>query len=200
MNAKTMLAEAHDKLEQNSFSEACALYRQAAMISEPNQKQLGNLAVAEEEERLQYRRELCRRYPGSFDCKLSLIQILNSAAHSSLAVQLASELLSASDLRENQHLLLRFVRLKSAIATTNVELVIEDFAELWKAGEDNGAAYRCRKGILMSLASCSDPAYVEAFQRLSELAFLDEQVAHFFELKAEELRMMRLALDQNAAR
>jgi len=200
MDTESPFAEAQRKLEQNSFHEAVALYRETAMGFEPSQRQLGNLAVAEDEDRLQFRRELCRRHPNSLGCKMSMLQTLESGGHSGLAVQVASEILSTNDLTQSQELLLRLLRLKSALATPRCALILEDFAHLWQAGEEHVAALRCRKGILTSMAACRDPLHVDAFEQLSELPFLGEPVAKLFKTKAEELRLMQSVLGQDTRR
>lgn len=200
MRAELLFAEAQSNLDQNRFREASDLYRQAATICEPTQTQLGNLSLAEAEDRVQSRRELCSRYPTSLNCKLSLIQALDSAGHSNLAVQRASEALLADDLAQNEQLLLRLVRLKSAVASATCKLVLEDFVHVWNAGEHNVAAFRCRKGVLTSLLGCSDTRCVDTFEELSALPCVDELVANLFKTKAEELRLMRSVLGQDTQR
>ncbi len=148
MNPELLFAEAAKRLEQNRFREASALFRQAATVREPTRNQLANLSVAEDEDRVQARREICSRYRSSLTCKLSLVQALESAGHPGLAVQQASEALEANGLSQNEELLVRLVRLKSALATTSCHLMLEDFAYVWQAGEENAVVFRFRKEVL----------------------------------------------------
>lgn len=183
--------DANRRLDENNFSEAVSLFRKAALTSEPTAMQIVNLGIAEDEERLQFRKTICERYPQSIHCQLNLVLTLHNVGHSGLAVRLASEMISATKLTEMDLLQARIIRLRAALAAKVYEIVILDFSELWQAGLSNSVALRCRTGIVSDLASANAPEFCGVFDELSRLPFVEEDVAEFLRAKANELNAAR---------
>jgi len=177
------------ELEKYNFELSRQLFRDAALLSEPNQSQLGNLSLAEDEEIIHFRRELCRCYPDSFVCKISLIQNLHNGRHSGLAVLRASEALKENQLNEKEEFVVRLLRLKSSLDSRSIAVhFIEDFVYIWSAGSNNRGAYLCRRGVLKSICSCSIASFIEVFEELISLPFLSERVLSLITHKIAGLR------------
>ncbi|MES2792319.1 MAG: hypothetical protein V4719_22065 [Planctomycetota bacterium] len=186
--------QAETQLEINNFAAARELFIDAAKRFAPSQGLLANLSVAEDELRLQVRREIRACHPDSFESCISELQSLISVGRAERAMILASELVSSST-SESQLIVAHLMRFRASVRTRILETAIEDFTYLWAAGEIHEGARRFRYGLLKSLAAVDESTACNIMQQLSLIPDLPESVSLFLRAKTEELRCLQSARD-----
>jgi hypothetical protein len=190
-----IIEEANHLLEENNFGAARSMYQRAAMLASPTQHVLGNLHVAEEQERLQFRRAIIQKYPESRAARLDEIAILMSMDHHwyDHAIDRCTDLLlHNSQAPDNLHI--RWLRLQAAAHRGNYKTFLEDFPELWTAGDTFTWAIRSRRTLVQELAKLGDPGAIPVLELLNQKTWLPLAVKEFLEAKIRELKTLTTAM------
>lgn len=191
-----LLEEASWKLEEHDFAGAREAYRAAALHAPPTPTTLGNLSIAEDQERLQFRRMLSQQYPESVEARLSEADVLLAIHRPALAVRLYTELLQTCNTDLQHTLPIRLRRFQAAVHSGDAQALREDFTAIWLAGETLPPAKRFRARLLHGLAGLADAKAMSSLETLAEQAWLPPQVQQFFAVKVKELQALAMVLPE----
>jgi hypothetical protein len=195
-DATALLEEADRLLDENEYRAALEQYREAALATLPSAHLLANLSVAEDQDRLAFRRVLKERFPQSLECRLSEVGVLIAIAWYDQAVRSCTELLNTSAKNTLDKVRIHRLRLRAAVSGGDCATLDEDFLAIWRAGDTHPAAERIRMGLVKDLARVGDPTAARALRRIGGQQGIPREVKKFIDGKASEL----LALDYVAHR
>ncbi len=201
---RSLIDEANRLLDENEFAAARDTFRAAAIQAAPTRPLLGNLNVAEQQERLQFSRILGEKHPNSLIAQLEQIALLMSmgdqwTAH---AVVRCSELLQTIglDTLETHHI--QRLRFRAASQTVYGSMpdpyrtLVEDFTEVWRAGEIYAWAVQPRTGMLQEIASMNEPEVIPVLGVLAQQEWLPLNTRKFLETKISELEALKEATQE----
>lgn len=195
---KQLIEEADSLLENNEFAAARDLYRSAVLLAPPTEDVLGKLRVAEEQDQLQFSRNLRHHFPASLVVQKNEIRTLMQMgnAWNVHALMRCTELLEAGSLELPETLHIRWRRLKAAIRAGRHQVqdqyrtLIEDFFELWDAGTRLPWAMKIRSNLVEELAGLIDPLAIETLTDLSERDWAPSGLKEFLNTKIRELHTL----------
>ena len=193
-----LIEEADRQLEANNFALAGELFRDACMLAPPTRHIFTNLRVAEEQERLQFYRQLEAKYPDSLLVKSKLMGVyLDMPGHwKARAIDISTKLLQTLTLEIAEELRLRRIRFSTMLrcadyATPDRDRVLtEDFTYLWQAGNHYPWATKTRGSLLAELAGVADPILGLAVASLAEADWLPAKAGELLRKKADELLIL----------
>jgi hypothetical protein len=196
---KDLLKQAYTKLDSNDFVGAREDYRKAVMLDEPDGDIIHNLNTAEQEEKLEFFRNLRAKYPNSFSIRLSEANYLAASQYKAQAIDRYSEMLELFGENLKDHLIARLNRLGTA-CRDNVEirqtLIINDFQSIWTMGDQYEPARKLRPTMLRMLAN--ELHKEECIPILEELVGdrqLPVSIRELFEAKIVELHYLSKAIE-----
>lgn len=187
--------QAYQLLDANDFAGARDLYRAAAMLDLPDERALGNLAVAEGEERLQFRRALYEKHH-SLVAKMSVIHALFIAKHYDSVLRECTDLLTKGDLTVVEDLRIRWLRFRSALRTFNfprdipLTVIAEDFWWLWFITMPK-LVERSRNLLLIEVAQVQHTHLIPVLESLADDARLPPPAQKFLQAKVHELQLLQ---------
>ncbi len=188
-DADELLSEADALLEQNRFSEAKLAYRAVLESGVASSRAIINLEVAEGEDRLAFLRSLVARYPEEMEYRIAQVNELILAGRADHAIQFCTLMLGkTTELREQ--LLIRLLRLRAAAQSWRCESYVEDFREVWNAGETVPGFDRMRRTLIESISGCTRVEAIPSFQALAEGRIVSEALVQFIQAKVTELRAL----------
>lgn len=153
--------EADQKLDVSDFAGAAHLYRAAMKSHEPSAQVLGNLGIAEEADAVQFRSELVHLYGRSLTVRMALARCLLASKKSSQALDCCTRALQELLVDPKSEILLRRLRLESALASRQYDIAANDFRFIWQAGEKLPVSQAFRSRLLSFVSSLSEPKAVE---------------------------------------
>ncbi len=180
---KRILENATTKLEANDFSGAIQDLRQVSMKSLPSRDVLTLLNIAENDERVLFRRQLSEKYPESLHIHMEEIYVVKDRK-SSRAVYLCSKALELSD-EVSDEIHIRLIRCEAAIRALMFQVFVEDFVFLWEKGPTSVS-----KQSLHILAGIQNPKIVSALEGLMQNDIFPSHVRQLLELKIRELKLL----------
>ena len=137
-----LLDEADRLLDEYDFTGSVAAFREAAHLGPLTSDWLMNFRIAEENEQIEFRKQLTRMFPASLDLALDEVEALGRAGFGPQAVARCSDLLKSSVLTPMQIRLIRHARFEVARKTRESALFADDFLYLW--GESNALGHPAR--------------------------------------------------------
>jgi hypothetical protein len=191
-----LIAEADRKLEENSYAEARDLYRAAALMTSPTRATLVNLSIAEDQDRLEFRRQLSLAHPTSTQVRLAEASALTSAHRARQAIQIYTQMLGWETIDSHKAFAVRLARLRVAASSGDYQVLQNDFLALWKASAADPRLRRLRPTMLRSLAQLHDVKAIGMLQVLFEDTDIGSPVKHFLESKITELRSLAAAIEE----
>jgi hypothetical protein len=192
-----MLAEADRLLERGDFAQALSLLRRAIPLAVPDQQALANLAIAEDHERMEFRRRLSQRYPRARDLRLSEAASAIAAFRPERACTIYSALLR-EPAGDDAHgdLIVRLLRARAAARSRRYDLLVEDLTViLLEAGRSpvRAALRSAALRIIAEVADC-DAAPMLAALVHDTAALRDRRLTGFLRRKISELEALAAAL------
>lgn len=184
------IAEAEAKLDKNDFAGAIEDCR-AAAIQMPTKIDLvlGNLSVAETQERLAFAREMSGLYPGSIIAGFREAQLLLESGFTLQAIGRFSGLIALSKEDLTQEKRARLGRLEAALRAGAYPVFVEDFLWLWKA-----ATLPLQKRHLLRILSQADKVdFLSVLKRLLEEERFPSEIRDFVQAKIDELEALNSA-------
>lgn len=184
------IAEAKTKLDKNDFAGAIEDYR-AAAVQMPTKIDLvlGNLSVAETQERLAFAREMSRLYPDSIIVGFREAQLLLESGFTLQAIERFSNLIALSKEDLLQEKRARLGRLEAALRAGAYQVFVEDFLWLWKA-----ATLPLQKQHLLRFLSRADKVdFLSMLKQLLEGERFPLEIRNFVQAKIDELEAFNSA-------
>ena len=184
------IAKAETKLDKNDFAGAIEDYRAAAVQMPPKiDLVLGNLSVAETQERLAFAREMSRLYPDSIIVGFREAQLLLESGFTPQAIERFSNLIALSKEDSLQEKRARFGRLEAALRAGAYQVFVEDFLWLWKA-----ATLPLQKQHLLRFLSRADKVdFLSMLKQLLEGERFPLEIRNFVQAKIDELKALNSA-------
>jgi tetratricopeptide (TPR) repeat protein len=187
--------EADQKLDVNDFAAAVNLYRAAMKSHEPSAQVLGNLDIAEDADAVQFHSELARLYGRSLTVRMALARCLLASKRSSQALDCCTRALQELLVDPKSEILLRRLRLESALASRQYDIAASDFRFIWQAGEKLPASRAFRRRLLSFVASLNEPKAVEFIDGIRVVLTTPIGIA-LAEAKLKELVALGAAIDE----
>lgn len=184
------IAEAKTKLDKNDFAGAIEDYR-AAAVQMPTKIDLvlGNLSVAETQERLAFAREMSRLYPDSIIVGFREAQLLLESGFTLQAIERFSNLIALSKEDSLQEKRARLGRLEAALRAGTYQVFVEDFLWLWKV-----ATLPLQKQHLLRFLSRADKVdFLSMLKQLLEGERFPLEIRNFVQAKIDELEAFNSA-------
>ena len=184
------IAEAKTRFDKNDFAGAIEDYR-AAAIQMPTKIDLvlGNLSVAETQERLAFAREMSRLYPDSIIVGFREAQLLLESGFTPQAIERFSNLIALSKEDLLQEKRARLGRLEAALRAGAYQVFVEDFLWLWKA-----ATLPLQKQHLLRFLSRADKVdFLSMLKQLLEGERFPLEIRNFVQAKIDELEAFNSA-------
>ncbi|WP_342373838.1 tetratricopeptide repeat protein [Myxococcus stipitatus] len=188
-HTESLRLEADRKFEEGDFAGAREAYRSCLLESAPTPGALGNLSIAEDWDRLEFRIELSKRHPDSKEVRLALAHAYLNAQRPPQAVALLDELIGA-ETESARRIPLLLVRLRAALAARNFDIAAVDFVELWMAGAHIPPARRFRKGMLREVSGVVDPGVETMLRALESQLTSEASLLEFIAAKRGQLRAL----------
>jgi hypothetical protein len=186
-----LIAEADRRLDENEFAAARDLYREIALARAPSMALLANLGVAEDQERLQFRRVLARRYPSEPRFRVAEAETLIDVHKPALAIDVCTQLLQSEDGQSpEQRTALHLLRFRAAVRSGRYDTLIEDVRTVWEAGETFAPARRLRQALLRGIVQLDRAEAIPVLESLCERGIVPERASAFVVAKVEELRRL----------
>jgi hypothetical protein len=150
---------------------------------------VGNLHLAEKQERFAFWQSLARTHPERFEYRLAQVhwQLRNGFAH--FAFVACTQLLSQTNSAKN-NLLLHYIRLQAAPRCNRFESFCEDFAATWNADPLIPGARTLRPAFLSVIAELTTVHALPALEALSTKGGYCHDVLELVSAKAAELAML----------
>jgi hypothetical protein len=186
------IAEAEIKLEKNDFAGAVKDYRSIA-VQMPSKIDmvLGNLSVAEIQERLAFAREMSKLYPNSIVVGFREAQLLLESGFALQAIKRFSDLITLSKEEMLQEKRARLGRLEAALRADAYRVFIEDFLWLWKSA----TLPLQKQHLLRFLARGEKVDFVSVLKQLLEKEIFPPEIENFVRAKSDELELFNNALE-----
>lgn len=184
------IVEAETKLDKNDFAGAIEDYRAAAVQMPPKiDLVLGNLSVAETQERLAFAREMSRLYPDSIIVGFREAQLLLESGFTPQAIERFSNLIALSKEDSLQEKRARLGRLEAALRAGTYQVFVEDFLWLWKV-----ATLPLQKQHLLRFLSRADKVdFLSMLKQLLEGERFPLEIRNFVQAKIDELEAFNSA-------
>lgn len=184
------IAEAEIKLEQNDFPGAIEDYRSAAVhMPVAIGLVLGNLSVAEVQERLAFARELANLYPDSLPAVFREARLLYEGGFILPAIERFTDLIALSKDDPVESTRARRGRLEASLRAGASSVFIEDFSWLWQT-----AVLPTQKhDLLRILAQIKQADFIPVLERLLELDIFPSEIGEFVRSKISELEHLKRA-------
>jgi hypothetical protein len=93
-----------------------------------------------------------------------------------------------SDPRERA--LVRLLRLRAAAKCGDFDTFVDDFQEVWNAGNAVQGIERLRPGILDIVSGCTDAAAISGLEMLAREPFASDAIARLMQAKVIELKAL----------
>ena len=184
MDVNQLVDNADTFLEQNEFSKARELYKQA-LLANPSAAAYANLATAERSAAVLFIYELTKLYPESGDARHGLAHAYLRARRPEQALAECNKAI-ALGVDETR---VRILRFKAAVAAGEPETAFDDFEFVWHMGYQNAAARKLRKSLVKELALSEGAKTAPLLVRI--LAAFSE------EPKLQAFARAKLAVDQS---
>lgn len=193
-DSQSLREQADQLLEENDFAAARDLYREAALLELPDQRLLGNLAVAEAEEQLQFTHTLHEKHQVLLT-KRGVIGELFARKRYDSVLHECTNLLTQGNLSAVDELFIRHRRFSAAARTVyfprNVPATVlsEDFWFLWSPFKPS-LTERSHQIVLAELAQVNSAGLVPVLQTLAADDRLPPPVQQFLAAKVHELQLL----------
>lgn len=191
-HTESTLHTANQLLEENRFAEAVNCFRVFAKQSVPSGRQLSNLAVAEDQERLGFLRELSEAQPDNFDSCLVEVNELIRLGHPGIAFTKIEELLVRFT-SEKERFLLHRSRLKAGRLSKRFDYWAMDFLFCWNA--DVRAISRFRPQLLREIVSVDEASSIDSLRDIAVAVDIPDVVRTLAESKLEQLKVLASCVD-----
>ena len=150
---------------------------------------LGNLSVAETQERLAFAREMSRLYPDSIIVGFREAQLLLESGFTPQALERFSNLIALSKEDSLQEKRARLGRLEAALRAGTYQVFVEDFLWLWKV-----ATLPLQKQHLLRFLSRADKVdFLSMLKQLLEGERFPLEIRNFVQAKIDELKALNSA-------
>ena len=181
-----LLDEADRLLEHGDFAGSVAAFREAALLTPLSTDFLMNLMIAEDNERIEFRRRLTQMFPESLDYAVAEVEMLVQAGFRPQAVARCTGLIENPGLAPDQTFRIRHARFKLAKdARRDPGTLVADFVDLW-----NGPSYdldRMRLMLLRALLGIKSPALLGALALIRDQFGEETGLMRIIDSKIEQL-------------
>lgn len=188
----TNLLAADSLLDENRFAEARDAYRSVLIAGHVSPRALGNLCVAETEERLAFRRLLSSLFPEDVECRLTEVAELISSNRAAHALRSCTELLEKTSSPKEQSLV-RVARLRAAARCGDFQFFAEDFRAVWGAEATVEGMRRFRSGLLELVSGITDKRAIPVLRAMAADQLGTDSRFGFLAAKAAELEALESA-------
>lgn len=188
-----LIDKADQELEMNDFGRAIIDYRSAALISPPSQTILDNLRISEQEEALQFRRELSIKHPNSYLVQMSLADSYARFHYKRQAIDIYTKILNTIELDIHEQTRIRLKRLRAICMEgySYPTLFLEDFWVIWRFGDEYGPAKKLRVIMLRFITYEAEDEYaIKSLKLLIASDELPSLVKNLLEVKINEIHML----------
>lgn len=188
MNHLNLLNTAQKCLEENAFADAVQMFRKYIHnTSDPDNRVLANLAVAEDQERIQFLRELVSMQNDNLTCRLAEISELTRFGYGAQAIAKCSAALTEFS-KDRDVFLLKLARLRAACTSACFEFFVADFCDTWRSA--TRAADRFRPRLIEDVVRIGSPDAVRPLQELQAEPWVPENLKRLLRTKIVELQLL----------
>ncbi|MBK8020184.1 MAG: hypothetical protein IPK19_01870 [Chloroflexi bacterium] len=190
----TILQRARDKYERDDMEGARTDFRAAALL-EPTSEVLLLLSESEKHEILAYRRRLASRFPDSIPVLMDRAGALERAGYREPAIKTYAQVIGLSGLTPRQSYIVHTARLRLACQAKSHELILEDFAALWKITD--GPLIRLRHTLLRIITEeIQDSANAQVLLDFALSNAMPSWLTEVIEKHIETLKSVEYAFEQ----
>lgn len=190
-NQVDILEQAKSKHESGKFEEAIMLFQEAFLTQEPSADSLSTLFEAEEMAYNKYLAKISKLYPDSSVIRFHLAKSNSHVGLSGQAILICTQILAKINLDKKFEIRLRLFRFGTHLDhyEPNIQLIMEDFAFLWKLSSDDTISIDMRKTVIaILLKAMQHPRKIQILEEIAKHELMDNSVRILLEKKLELLR------------
>lgn len=184
---KDYFSQGNELLEENKFGEAREFFRKALEEGAPSKKYLFNLSVAENQEILEFRRNLRNKHSQSLICQIDFANHLGQNGYYSQALGVFQELVNKTKTNLKQNIEVRLSRINICLKVKQFRVFQEDFIYIWKASNQVPGASLFRPRLVKMVASLNELQALDIVLSLGKEPSFPDGLKSFLEKKGEEL-------------